>query len=78
MLSKEATIQISVEHLRALATDDVRVRFSVDEEEDFAYELGVHLGSLISKLFIDDEEEAARCYTGMLDYNGSVLPELSE
>lgn len=71
MLSKEATIRLCVDHLRAAAVDDIRVKFSVDDEEEFAYELGVHIGSAIAKLFVDDLEETLSCIEGLQAYLGS-------
>jgi hypothetical protein len=71
MLSKEATIRLCVDHLRAGAVDDIRLKFSAVEEEEFAYELGVHIGSAIAKLFVDDPEETAACVEGLRAYLGS-------
>ena len=71
MLTKEATIQIVVDHLRASATDEVRTRFSVGDEEEFAYELGVHIGSALAKLFVDDIEDLLACIDGLQAYVGS-------
>jgi hypothetical protein len=71
MLTKEATIQIVVDHLRASATDEVRTRFSVGDEEEFAYELGVHIGSVMAKLFVDDADELNECVDGMMAYIGT-------
>lgn len=68
MLSKEASIGVCVDHLVASARDDVRVSFSVGEDENFAYEMGVHIGSVIAKLFIDDPDQMGDCVHGIFDY----------
>lgn len=78
MLCKEATIHICVEHMLASATDEVRSRFSAGDEENFAYEMGVNLGAVLAKLFVDDGDELAECMDGLMAYLGSMAPAEAE